>query len=172
MNIFYLDGNARLAAEAHCDKHVVKMVLETAQLLSTAHRVLDGDEYADSVGLYKATHKNHPSAVWARNGQENYCWLHDLFNHLCFEYHKRYNKAHKTSKLMYPLSRIPTYIPLVSFCPPPQCMPDEYKVDNDTVLAYRKYYLGAKKHFAKWTKTQAPSWWVNNDGQTTTSERD
>ena len=66
MNIFYLHKDPKTCAEMHCDKHVVKMVLEYAQLLSTAHRVLDGDEWADKAQLYKATHKNHPSAIWAR----------------------------------------------------------------------------------------------------------
>ena len=66
MNIFYLDRNPVVAAQMMCDKHVVKMILESAQILSTAHRVLDGDEHADNVGMYKMTHKNHPSTIWVR----------------------------------------------------------------------------------------------------------
>lgn len=160
MNIFYLSKNAAECAAWHCDKHCVRMILEYAQLMSTAHRLLDGDEYADSKSLYKATHKNHPSAVWARSGIENYCWLHDLFEHLCFEYHKRYGKEHKTHGLSYALAKLPKNIPSGSFFEPPQCMPDEYKVDNNSVLAYRNYYIGAKKHFAKWTRQAPPDWWV------------
>jgi len=81
MNIFYLDPDPRVCAGMHCDKHCVKMILETAQLLCTAHRVLDGDESADSLGLYKAAFKNHPCAVWVRECADNY--LFSLF--LVFE---------------------------------------------------------------------------------------
>ena len=77
MNIFYLDKNPVVAAQMQCDKHVVKMILESAQMLSTAHRVLDGNEYADKKGLYKMAHKNHPSTIWARSSLENYVWLFD-----------------------------------------------------------------------------------------------
>ena len=76
MNIFYLDRDPAKCAAMHCDKHVVKMILEYAQLLSTAHRVLDGDQNADSQGFYKATHKNHPSAVWVRESWAHYVKLH------------------------------------------------------------------------------------------------
>ena len=62
-----------------CDKHNVKMILESAQILSTAHRVLDGAEYADKFGLYKVAHKNHPSTVWTRSSHKNYLWHFDLF---------------------------------------------------------------------------------------------
>ena len=72
MNIFYLDSDPYVAAKMHCDKHVVKMILESAQMLSTAHRVLDGDEYADERGLYKMAHKNHPSTIWVRTSTDNY----------------------------------------------------------------------------------------------------
>jgi hypothetical protein len=86
MNIFYLHPDPKTAAKMHCDTHCVKMVLETAQLLSTAHRELDGDELSDRRGLYKSTHRNHPSAVWARANRENYDWLVGLFKGLLEEY--------------------------------------------------------------------------------------
>jgi len=84
MNIFYLDKDPRICAENHCDKHCVKMILEYAQLLSTAHRVLDGDpnqELPDGRQdvLYKATHVNHPSAVWVRQNEANYKWLYKMW---------------------------------------------------------------------------------------------
>ena len=79
MNIFYLHEDPQEASEMMCDKHNVKMILESAQMLSTAHRVLDGDEYADQHELHKATHKNHPSTVWTRSTDENYDWHFDLF---------------------------------------------------------------------------------------------
>ena len=100
MNIFYLDKSFTKSAEYHCDKHVVKMILETAQLLSTAHRVLDGDAKADIVGLYKCTHKNHPSSVWVRSNQGAYQWTFMLFERLCKEYTRRYDKVHKSARLL------------------------------------------------------------------------
>ena len=77
MNIFYLDPNPKIAAQMMCDKHVIKMILESAQMLCTAHRVLDGDDYADKYSLYKTVHKNHPSTIWVRSGRLNYLWLYD-----------------------------------------------------------------------------------------------
>ena len=79
MNIFYLDEKPLTAARMHCDKHVVKMIIESAQMLSTAHRTLDGNDYADRMNLYKATHKNHPANIWVRESAENYLCLYNLF---------------------------------------------------------------------------------------------
>ena len=110
MNIFYLDKNPKIAAQMHCDKHVVKMVLEYAQILSTAHRVIDGDEVADREGLYKIAHKNHPSTAWARAGRGNYNWLSDLWGYLGNEYTHRYGKVHKAATkewLFYAPDNIP-----------------------------------------------------------------
>jgi hypothetical protein len=159
MNIFYLDREPLLAARAHCDKHCVKMILETAQLLSTAHRELDGDEYADAHGLYKATHKNHPSAVWVRESAANYRWAHQLLVELCGQYGYRYGKTHKTERLIEPLSTLPLNISTdAAFTEPPQCMPDEYK-RSDVVDAYRAYYHGDKAGFAEWRHSNPPVWW-------------
>jgi len=158
MNIFYLSEYADEAAEMHCDKHVVKMILETAQLLSTAHRVLDGDDYADRAGLYKVTHINHPSAVWVRQSEANYYWTLHLLWYLCAEYSKRYHKVHKTVRLIDALAVVPDNIPDGDFTEPPQCMPDEYKNDC-AVTAYRTYYKNDKAGFAVWKYTQAPTWW-------------
>ena len=82
MNIFYLNKDPEIAAQMHCDKHVVKMILESAQMLSTAHRILDGDDIANSKGLYKMTHKNHPCNIWVRKNNENYEWLWSLYDNL------------------------------------------------------------------------------------------
>lgn len=154
MNIFYLDNNVNTCAQYHCDKHVVKMILEYAQLLSTAHRVLDKDD-VPSV-LYKATHINHPSAKWARASTENYRWLYNLFMATCKEYTYRYSKKHKSELLLSSiLANVPKNIPDGSFCPPWRAMPDEFKVD-DTMQSYRNYYRSAKKDFAHWTKRPTP----------------
>ena len=163
MNIFYLDECPVKSAQAQCDKHVVKMILETAQLLSTAHRVLDGDKYADHAGLYKATHKNHPSAVWVRECVANYHWTHLHLTALCAEYTRRYNKTHKTQRLLAPLAVVPSAISSnETLTDVPQCMPDEYK-RSDAVDAYRAYYHGDKARFAEWRHSNPPVWWVRED---------
>ena len=157
MNIFYLDRNPSIAAEMACDKHVVKMILESAQLLSTAHRVIDGDEYADKVGLYKMAHKNHPSTIWTRTSTENYMWLNRYFGALCREYTYRYGKHHASERLLGPLAHVPKGLTYSGFTDPPQCMPD-YCKGEDTVLAYQNYYILEKSRFAKWKKRPVPEW--------------
>jgi len=171
MNIFYVDRCPIAAARSLCDKHVVKMILETAQLLSTAHRELDGDDYADAAELYKSTHKNHPSAVWVRSSTANYTWAYRHLESLCKEYTKRYGKHHKTERLLDGLKPRPVNIPPdrgMSYIEtqPPQCMPEEYKCNpntashDDCVRAYRAYYCGDKmtQAWAKYDHTEAPSW--------------
>ena len=146
----------------HLDKHCVKMILEYAQLLSTAHRVLDGDDYADNNNLYKATHINHPSAVWVRNSRENYIWLHNLLTELCSEYTYRYKKIHKVqeSGLLNKLFMFPFNIPYRSFTEPTPAMPDDCKIANDAIASYRKYYQLYKSHIANWKMRNIPSWYV------------
>ena len=158
MNIFYLDEDPRQCAEWMVDKHVVKMILETAQLLSTAHRELDGDENVDP-DLYRKTHKNHPSAKWVRQSNNNYTWTWCLLNELCIEYTKRYGKIHATeTKLLQKLYSQPKNIQVGHLTQPPQCMPDEYKT-LDYVQAHRNYYLGGKKDIAAWNHGPTPEWW-------------
>ena len=159
MNIFYLDSDPTIAAQMMCDKHVVKMILESAQMLSTAHRVLDGDHRADNNGLYKATHKNHPSAVWARNNSENYQWLWQHMSSLMAEYTFRYNKTHATERLIHSLWEHPRNITHGDFSDPPQCMPDYCKC-SDTVSAYQNYYIAEKSGFAKWKNRATPEWFL------------
>tara|TARA_Y100000401_G_scaffold114446_1_gene116501 strand:- start:389 stop:943 length:555 start_codon:yes stop_codon:yes gene_type:complete len=177
MNIFYLDENPWVNAEMHCDKHVVKMIVEYAQLLSTAHRVLDGKQYIDSSSgrkikrwrlddpslennLYKASFVNHPSAVWARASEDNYRYLANLWYELCLEYEYRFwhnAKKHKTFQTLQ------HYLPLIpknidhnkGLTEMPQCMPDDVKADN-AIDAYRNYYVQYKKSFAKWTDRPTP----------------
>ena len=161
MNIFYLHDDPYPCAVMHCDKHVVKMVLESAQMLSTAHRILDGDEFADRYSLYKAAHVKHPSSIWVRQSAKNYQWLVDLWYNLGQEYSLRYEgRIHKSSSLGA-LTTLPVNIPQdVEFSPPPQCMPDEFK-QEDTVQAYRDYYCGEKADFAQWhVFPHAPAWFI------------
>ena len=136
MNIFYLSRDPVEAAQAQCDRHVVKMILETAQLLSTAHHELDGGQVA-----YKSTHKNHPSAVWVRESLDHYEWTVYHLEALGREYERRYSKVHKTIRDHFKaLQRPPVALQGVrGFTDPPQCMPDECKRD-DAVLGYQIYY--------------------------------
>ena len=178
MNVFYLDNDPLKCAQAHCDKHVVKMIIEYAQLLSTAHRVLDGELYVDKTAnnrqikrwrlpderedyIYKACHVNHPSAIWTRASNNNYTWLNQLFNALCDEYTHRYGREHETArKLRGKLTRLPTNIEVGYFKEPPQCMPYLCKMDK-AIDGYKRYYIREKADFAKWTNRQIPEWFQN-----------
>lgn len=144
------------------------MVLETAQLLSTAHRVLDGTKVDKKwilnddreQWLYKATHINHPCAVWTRTSVENYNWLYD---HLCAlddSYYHRYNKRHKVFRtpLAWNLGSPPFSLKEWNWTLPPSCMPEEYIIGNNPVMNYRNYYKNAKKHLHKWTNCDPPPW--------------
>jgi hypothetical protein len=136
MNIFYLDRDPVEAARLQCDRHVVKMILETAQLLSTAHHELDGESPA-----YKATHKNHPSAIWVRSSLDHYEWTLYHLEALGREYTRRYQKVHKTIREHFKaLQRPPEALQGIrGYQDPPQCMPDECK-RVDPVLGYQIYY--------------------------------
>ena len=132
MNIFFLSTNPELAAQEHCDKHVVKMVLETTQMLCTAHRLLDADDVANAMGLYKETYINHPMTQWVRENQFNYAWTYRLLKELCSEYTHRYGKIHKIKSrgILDALQKVPENICLgteTGRTVPPMCMPDKYK---------------------------------------------
>lgn len=142
MNIFYLSEDPRQAAKYMYNKHVVKMILESAQLLCTAHIVLDGD---NANVPYKATHKNHPSAIWTRASISNYIWLYDHMMALGEEYTRRYGKKHLTIlKCSGILNKAPKNIRNTDLTPMPQCMPDQYKVEGNSVEAYWNYYEAEK----------------------------
>ena len=145
MNIFYLSENPREAAELQYNKHVVKMVLETAQLLCTAHHELLGD---DADVPYKSTHRNHPSAIWARQSANNYEWLFHHFVGLCEEYERRYNKVHLSyTKCKDKVSVLPGGLSHTGLTKMPQCMPEEYH-DECSVQAYWNYYVNDKSNIA------------------------
>lgn len=158
MNIFILDNNPEKAAKYHNNKHVVKMILESCQLLSTARCVLDNDgESLD--GILKPTHKNHPCTIWVRESRENYIWLYNLLSFLLEEYKLRYKKEHSYILLYDVLSSLPRNIPRVPQTPFALAMPDKYKIVSDPVASYRLYYMGEKRHIAKWTNREIPEWW-------------
>jgi hypothetical protein len=144
-----------LAAQYSVDSHVVKMILETAQLLSTAHHILDGEEAPDDI--YKSTHRNHPSAVWARSNIANYKWLYLHYLALLDEYTFRYGKNHKSGDLQNILSSPPKNIPEGSFYQPPPAMDVSYIISDSSVINYRNYYKNGKSHLHKYTKREVPS---------------
>jgi hypothetical protein len=151
MNIFYLDKDTQKCAKYHNDKHVVKMILETAQLLCGVHWVTGGE------APYKLSHKNHPCSIWARTNQSNYRWLCELGLELCLEYEKRYGKVHKSRAIiLYCYDYIPN-IPVGKFFEPPLAMPEEYK-ESCHVQSYRNYYMGEKRDFSNWKGRDTPYW--------------
>ena len=159
MNLFYLDRNPHTAARMQCDRHVVKMILETAQMLSTAHIELDGIQVA-----YKATHKNHPSTVWVRSSAAAYRWALKHLYELGCEYRRRYGKVHKTIREhLEALAQLPVNLDdcRKTFVDPPQCMYDECKRD-DTVLAYQVYY-NAKAD--EWAAKGSPMKWYGSTAE-------
>lgn len=155
MNIFYLDEVPEVAAAYHCDKHAIKMSLEYAQMLCTAHHVMLPN--APNHMLYKITHRNNLLNLWLRSSRSHYRFLYRLWVSTCEQYAERYNRRHASERLAHILAFCPDTIKLVPFTPPPQCMPNCYK-NTDTVLAYRLYYMGEKRSFATW-RNGAPYWW-------------
>ena len=142
MNIFYLSTDPEKAAKYMYNKHVVKMILESAQLLYTAHVISDGE---NANVPYKVTHKNHPSAIWARESTSNYKWLYNHMIALGEEYTRRYGKKHLTIiKCSGVLSKAPANVTKTELTPMPQCMPDQYKVPGNSVEAYWNYYEAEK----------------------------
>ncbi len=154
MNIFILDINQEKCAIYHNDRHLVKMILESTQMLSSVNRLNNLDEG------YKLTHKNHPCTKWCNESLSNWLWLKELIKYLNEEYKYRFNHInnHKSYKIAMQLT-IPkikdkglTQFALV--------MPEKYKNSN-VILAYRDYYIGEKQYLAKWTKRDIPKWFAN-----------
>ena len=176
MNIFYISENPVQAAQWMVDRHVVKMILESAQLLSTAHRILDGREIegksktgrkarrwvlddAREPVLYSATHQNHPSAIWCRASVENYNWLVDHFFALMSEYTYRYGKIHKCQgDISYMLQSPPHNLKEYDMTKMPCAMGDEYIISDNPVINYRNYYKNGKTSLHKWSSRKPPEW--------------
>jgi hypothetical protein len=156
MNIFHLHKDPKVCAEYHCDKHVVKMILETAQMLSTAYQKHCGED----TNLYKPAYPKHPMTIWVGESVENFNYAHLLGKELGKQYTNRYGKIHKSSNIINAfhngrLQNVEDRFPSQYFTPPPQCMPDEYK-HKDYITAYKQYYIGEKKRFAKYTGVDTP----------------
>jgi len=178
MNIFYIDECPRTAAQMQCDKHVVKMIVESGQMLSTAHRLLDGVEYFDQTYngrkirrwrledmrenvLYKSVHMNHPCTIWTRENSANYLWHYDHFIALCDEYTYRYGKIHSTdTQLRVLLSLLPNNIPHSDeITTPALAMEESCKTNRDPIECYRRFYETKQNRFTMhWSKRHVPEW--------------
>jgi len=164
MNIFFLDWDTKKCAEYHCDKHVVKMILETAQLLCGAHHVTH--QVTHQVP-YKLSHKNHPCAIWVRESLSNYLYLCDLGLELCKEYTYRYGKRHKSQDVIEWCITNKLNICDKGFTEPPKAMPDQYK-EKDVIKSYRNYYIFEKFKFAVWKNREPPDWFNYNPVEVST----
>lgn len=153
MNIFFLDYDPKKCAQYHNNKHVVKMILETAQLLCGVHWMI-GEE-----APYKLSHKNHPCSKWVREDLNNYLWLCELGLELCEEYKYRYGKTHKTYQvILWCIDNKPN-IPDIEFTSPPLAMPDVCKINNNIISSYRNYYIIEKSSFCVWKGREVPYWY-------------
>lgn len=153
MNIFWLDMNLDKCVEYHCDKHVVKMIVEYTQLLSASSR-LSGVEQG-----YKLSHSKHPDTLWLLESLDNWLVLYTMARKLCKEYTYRYGKDHSSYRVLNRLKQ--PNLKAIGVTEPPQCMPEQYKCSN-FILAYRNYYIGEKARFATWRKRGVP-YWFNYD---------
>ena len=189
MNIFVLDKNPVIAAQMQCDKHVVKMIVESAQMLCTAHRLLDGtmeetkkyvlgslparwrkgkqwnlENAEKNTKFYKAVHMHHPCTIWTMENIANYEWHHEHFQALCTEYTHRYGKIHSTESLLLedlidPPKNIPD-APLTQFKLAMKSTPECMHLD-DPVRSYREFYHTKQSRFKmKWTNRDVPEWFI------------
>lgn len=165
MNIFYLSYDVKECAKWHMDKHVVKMILEYAQILCTSHRIIDNinENHILNNILYKKTHVKHPSVLWTMKCEENYKWLYNLLYELIQVYKNRYNKLeHKTERLLQYLIILPININKdIKFSSPPLTIKDESKISKCHMECYRYCYKTEKKHLG-WKNIQdIPEWYLN-----------
>lgn len=170
MNIFALDTDPALAAQAHCDRHVVKMILESAQLLSTALARHAPDQHArlQAAGLaYRVTHAGHPCTLWTAQTRSNFLWLCDLADGLLAEHAVRYapKTPHRSTAVLAALRGSFKHVPAGELTSHAQAMPEELR-GPDHVAAYRAYYARDKAVFADgrpatWRAPRArPDWMV------------
>jgi len=155
MNIFILDEDIERCAQYHCDQHVNKMVLESAQMLCTALNKKGVDT------PYRSTHVNHPCVLWIESSCDNFEWVKELALALNREGRLRYkrDKDHASISVIRQLESHP--FPGKGLTPFAQAMPEKYKKANNPVGAYRSFYIGEKSQFATWRERQVPAWYKN-----------
>ncbi len=155
MNIFFLEKDPRLCAQAHVDRHVVKMILESSQLLETAHIVNNSvtPYHTGTIGW-----KNHKCAVWVRESRANYEWLCDLGVELCKEYTNRYGKIHSyVERFSWYKNNVPN-IPDIGMTTPAMAIEKSCIIEGDPIGSYRKYYNTCKRHLFNWKSGIIPEW--------------
>jgi hypothetical protein len=168
MNLFLLSWDPLECAEWHCDKHVVKMILELVQMLYTAWHINNSGDILPSDapncistgqrGYKKISNHNHPMARWVRESKWNYSFTIKLALSLCLEFEYRYKHFHGcTDHVIWLANNYPQF-EKYSKTVIPQCMPEQYKT-SCPVQAYRNYYRGDKVRFAKWSHRPEPIWW-------------
>jgi hypothetical protein len=178
MNLFFLDIDPKKCAEYHCDKHVVKMILELVQMMYTAHNTLKTENLP--IDSYRSFNPKHPTCVWIMSCEENYRYANEVATHLCEEYTFRYDKIHKCEKHVKWLSiNIPLFkgpfeyrpgtvlsynakLQALNCTPVPLAMYDDVKYP-DTFKSYRMYYIVHKRRFARWTKRYEPWWYTSGN---------
>ena len=153
MNIFILHPDQSLCAKYHCDKHIVKMPLETTQKLCSVQWRYN------STAPYLKVHTKHPCTLWAGDTVDNYKWLWEFGIELCKEYTYRYERTHACEKVLAIIKNPPVELTKKGTTLFPQAMPEEYK-HRDPVVAYREYYKHEKRRFAKWKKRKTPPFMV------------
>ena len=152
MNIFVLSNDPVEAASMMCDKHVLKMIIESGQMLCAAHE--------PGFAPWKRTHYNHPCSIWTRTTTSNYHWLVEHGLALCREYTKRYGKLHKSEEVIqWCKKNVPPSVPEGPLTPFAIAIKDPKHHLNSAVESYRAYYKADKARFAKWKNTSPPEWW-------------
>lgn len=162
MNIFFLDPDPKVAAEYSCDSHVRKMILESAQIMSTVHWIADCSVAEALYGrseIYAPTHPRHPSVLWAARSLSNWRWLQQHCFALSDERLWRFPhyKHHKSTIVARDMPE-PSILDLgltafvVGF-------KSELEYPFDAIRAYQLYYKREKRHLAAWTRRGAPAWW-------------
>lgn len=170
MNIFFTSFDPVQAAQWLPNRLVVKMVVESAQMLSTATRLLGEWSVFNEITIYKTAQPNHPCNVWVRECSENYWWLFNHYLALGTEYTYRYHKAHKSMRLAGLLCECPAGIPFSKeLTKPVQAMPDKYRAER-VEIAYRRYCIDEKTinadgKEAVWTRRERPYWWPTKSSQ-------
>jgi hypothetical protein len=171
MNIFCLDGDPIKAANYHCDKHVVKQVLETFQMLGSAvirHGAKPEQMPLTSKGTpLKGGYHNHPCTKWVGDSVSNYQWTCKFGIALSLEYSRRYGKSHschngllKLSSMSYLLPSGPLTDFAIAISPQQTCRQHPEFQSLDAVGKYRLYYICDKSSFARWNYSQTPNWFT------------
>ena len=161
MNIFILDTDFRKNVQMYVDNHVVKMPLESAQMLCTAVN----DAYGMQIAPYKSTHQNHPCTLWVKQSRQNFNYLWNLMHYIDGERMQRFNRTEEHMSVRqlqeYKLWKYAHLFPDIGLTDFAQCMPEQYKVPGDACKAYQNYYMYEKQHIWKWTGRPMPDFIKN-----------